>query len=137
MERMTERDEHGEALLKAGVYIPDVIDKLCAYEDLGVDPDELDMPVLIMNEIPEDKLAEIRKAFQENRLVLKAGPLLDTCGTCLHFQREDNTAHGHCDCRTDKYFGHSLYVTQGRKRCRYDYLSKRGWEERNNENQTR
>lgn len=76
-----------------------------------------------------DRLADILKADREGRLVIKAPPLEETCGTCEHFQREPGTAHGECDCRMkgDRYkksSGRKLQVTQGRKRCRPDYVKR-------------
>ena len=130
MERLTERDKYGGALLKAGTFIPDVIDRLCEYEDIGFEPEELAAKVYLVADIPEEKLSEIKEAMGTARLVIKPEPLLDTCGTCMHFQREGNTAHGHCDCRINKYLGYPLYVVQSRKRCRDDYLSIRGREDR-------
>ena len=141
MNRLTDRNEYGEAFLKAGVYIPDVIDKLCAYEDIGLDPEEAGISVYVMKEIPEDKLAEIAEAFKNSRLVIKPEPPLDTCGTCMHFKRSGNTAHGNCDCRfmsvwnitRKEYDTFPLYVVQSRKRCKDDYLSIRGREDCNHD----
>lgn len=138
MERLTERDEHGEAFLKAGVYIPDVIDKLCAYEDIGLEPEDASESVYVMKDIPEEKIPEIIKALKDNRLVIKSEPKQDTCGTCMHFKRSGNTAHGNCDCRfmhvwnttRKEYDTFPLYVVQSRKRCKDDYLSIKGREDR-------
>lgn len=121
MERLSDRaieiidDLHTERLDYTSEYLPliDAANKLDAYEDTGLEPEEIEQ---LKGEVfglkvdkqelekyraigPIDRLRELVEADLAGRVKILSSSTGMTCGACDHFKRIPGTCRGHCSER--------------------------------------
>lgn len=147
MERLTERNDNGTVgigePLRPYNYddIKEVLEKLAAYEDTGLDPQEIERIVdaygrglslrtesaerlEIVREIQTDRLRELAAA--EKRELIKIIPRYKghRCGGCAHFKRCPGRGTGTCEVKpyaVDRYgskTGFEFRPAQSRVACK-------------------
>jgi len=105
--------------------------RLAAYEDTGLEPEEIakireDVENVYLKStarrygIPVDRLRELAQADREGRVkIVKRAPEGANCGHCADFIRETGTAHGMCRTQKRKRNknGEFRHVSQSTKAC--------------------
>ena len=117
----------------------DHADRLAAYEDTGLEPEEIellakqrDLYVDACGELPLKRIRELAQADREGRIVLRSAGAGKQCGSCGHWHRIRDTRRGTCDVRQwlrDRYGasdpGTSFTPAQSYGACR-DYIPVEG-----------
>lgn len=125
MKRMTWRVNGEARIMLNGVEICGTIaDRLAAYEDTGLEPEEIqaiaglasencaktadaidkllqdDAELKSYRELgPIDRLRELAQADREGRIMLRSAGSGKKCGSCVHWHRISETKRGTCDVR--------------------------------------
>ena len=123
--------------IAVSAYRQKIIDRLAAYEDIGLEPEEIERIVdaygrghtlrsesaerlEIIRTIKTDRLRELVQAEQDGRLkIVNKPPKGECCGNCVDFLRETGTARGTCRTQYKKRNIHRELrcVSQSTKAC--------------------
>ena len=125
MERLSWRVNGEARIMLNGIEICGTIaDRLAAYEDTGLEPEEIqaiaglasencaktadaidkllqdDAELKSYRELgPIDRLRELAQADREGRIMLRSAGSGKKCGSCVHWHRISETKRGTCDVR--------------------------------------
>ncbi len=122
-----------------------VCERLAAYEDTGLTPEEItciqkcaneDKALTKCPECLDDRLRELAEADRDGRIRIIPESQNEACGHCWYFEREPGTKHGTCAKRPhprDRYGkidrSKQFIVSQSTQSCRL-YMTRRSEAER-------
>lgn len=118
-----------------------ILNKLAAYEDTGLPPEvcanyKTFEDECISKGVTFSRIVELVNADAEGRLkIVPRAPNGTVCGNCVHFVRENGTAHGFCKTQTQMRMSAEFpsgkveprYVMQSRPACK-GYEPIEGWD---------